>query len=196
MEQLQRVSDEMAQLVKTAQAGLVKVGARGNGVGSGFVVHPAGLILTNAHVVRTTRVPVRFADGRQMSAKVLARSRALDLALLWADVTDLSALELSPSVPLPGSVVLALGHPWGIEGAASAGIVIGTSVDEAGLEWVLVHLRLRPGNSGGPLVDSAGRVVGINSVMTGPESGAAISSRTARAFLKQALGGRLGATAA
>ncbi len=194
---LARLNDELANLAATARAGLVRVGVRGVfGVGSGIIVHPQGLILTNAHVVRAEPIWVRLADGREFAAKILGRDRTGDLAALLVEAAGLPALELAPSEPAPGSLVLALGHPWGVEAAASFGVVAGVTTDEAGREWVLVNLRLRPGNSGGPLVDAAGRVVGINTVMTGAETGAAVSVRSARAFLKRVLAEHLRPAAA
>ncbi len=194
---LSKLNTDLAGLAETARAALVRVGVRGMlGVGSGIIVHPAGLILTNAHVIRGEPIRVRFADGRELPAGVLGRDPAADLAVLLVNALDLPALELAPAEPLPGSLVMALGHPWGVEAAASFGVVTGTSTDGAGREWVLVNLRLRPGNSGGPLVDAAGRVVGINTIMTGAETGAAVSVRSARAFLKRVLAERLRPAAA
>ncbi len=196
-ELLRQLNTDLAALAETARAGLVRVGVWGMlGVGSGIIVHPAGLVLTNAHVVRAEILRVRLADGREFRARVLGRDSTADLAVLLIDATDLPALELAPAEPTPGSLVMALGHPWGVEAAASFGVVTGTSTDEAGREWVLVNLRLRPGNSGGPLVDAAGRVVGINTIMTGPETGAAVSVRSARAFLRRVLAEHLRPAAA
>jgi S1-C subfamily serine protease len=194
---LRQLNTDLAALAETARAGLVRVGVRGMlGVGSGIIVHPAGLILTNAHVVRGEPVRIRLADGREFPAQVVSRDPAADLAVLLIGAADLPALELAPATPPPGSPVLALGHPWGVEAAASFGVVTGSSADETGREWVLVNLRLRPGNSGGPLVDAAGRVVGINTIMTGAETGAAVSVRAARAFLKRVLAEHLPPVAA
>lgn len=194
---LRQLNTDLAALAETARSGLVRVGVRGMlGVGSGIIVHPAGLVLTNAHVVRGEPVRVRLADGREFTARVLGRDPAADLAVLLIGAMDLPALELAAAEPAAGSLVLALGHPWGVEAAASFGVVTGLSTDEAGREWVLVNLRLRPGNSGGPLVDAGGRVVGINTIMTGAETGAAVSVRAARAFLKRILAEHLRPAAA
>lgn len=194
---LLELNGELADLAAAARAALVRVGVRGVfGVGSGIIVHPEGLILTNAHVIRGEPIWVRLADGRQLPARVLGRDPTGDLAALLVDAGGLPALELAAGEPAPGSLVLALGHPWGVEAAASFGVVTGVAADEAGREWVLVNLRLRPGNSGGPLVDADGRVVGINTIMTGAETGAAVSVRSARAFLKRVLAEHLRPAAA
>ncbi len=88
---------------------------------------------------------------------------------------------------------MALGHPWGVANAATAGVVIGIGTDfpemrRSGREWIAVSLTLRPGHSGGPLVDVQGRLVGINTIMTGPEVGMAVPVHVAKFFLKQRLG--------
>jgi serine protease Do len=88
---------------------------------------------------------------------------------------------------------MALGHPWGVPGAATAGVVIGTGEDMpemplTGRDWIAVGLHLRPGHSGGPLVDSQGRLVGINTMMIGPEVGMAVPVHVVKAFLRRELG--------
>ena len=90
---------------------------------------------------------------------------------------------------------MAVGHPWGVVGAATAGVVIGVGQHwpegtGSEREWIGVNLNLRPGNSGGPLIDSQGRLVGINTVMTGPEVGLAVPVHVVKAFLVEALGSR------
>ena len=90
---------------------------------------------------------------------------------------------------------LALGHPWGIHDAVTGGVVIGSGNDlielqsATGREWVAVALHLRPGHSGGPLVDTAGRLIGINTLMTGPDVGAAVPVNAVKQFLQRSLGG-------
>jgi serine protease Do len=89
--------------------------------------------------------------------------------------------------------VLALGHPWGVTDAATAGVVIGVGRDfpeipRSDREWIAVGLTLRPGHSGGPLVDVQGRLVGINTIMTGPKVGMAVPVHVAKSFLRQRLG--------
>ena len=89
---------------------------------------------------------------------------------------------------------MAAGHPWGVEGAVATGVVIGTG-DQVGTaqdrrELVAVSLNLRPGNSGGPLTDARGRLVGINAMVTGPEVGLAVPVHVVKRFLKKALGTR------
>ena len=139
---------------------------------------------------------VLLSDGRSLPARVLARSDTLDLAALGVDAKDLPVMEPGESRLLrPGQPVIALGHPWGVVGAAAAGVVIGVGRDwlertASHREWIGVSLNLRPGNSGGPLIDAQGRLVGINTVMTGPEVGLAVPVHVVKAFLVEALGSR------
>ncbi len=110
------------------------------------------------------------------------------------EADGLSPVELGESRHLrPGQWVMALGHPWGVAGAATGGVVIGAGPDLSeqplpGQEWIAVSLSLRPGHSGGPLVDAQGRLVGINTMMAGPEVGMAVPVHVAKEFLKRKLG--------
>ena len=87
---------------------------------------------------------------------------------------------------------MSMGHPWGVEGAATAGVVIGRGeatrdTQLAGREWVVASLRLRPGHSGGPMVDAHGRLIGINTMITGPEVAMAVPVHVAKDFLVNVL---------
>ncbi len=195
---LERLSDDMAGVVETARRSLVGIRNGHRGAGAGSIWHPGGLVLTNAHVVDGRSVRVTLPDGRVLPARMLAHEPDLDLAALAVEAEDLPAIELGDSRRLrPGQLVMALGHPWGVEGAAAAGAVIGMAPAPAGFpmsdrEWVLAGLRLRPGNSGGPLIDTRGRLVGINSMMTGPEVAMAVPVHAAKDFLQRALHADLG----
>ncbi len=185
---LQQLNDEMAGLVSQARQQLVQVTDGYQSIGAGTIWHPEGLIITNAHVANSGRLQVFLQDGRGFPARLLARDNRYDLAALAVDAHELPSMELGDSKQLvPGQWVLALGHPWGEVGATTAGIVIGqeTSVDER--QWVSVSLRLRPGHSGGPLIDNQGRLVGINTMMNGPKVGVAIPVNVAKHFLHQYL---------
>jgi serine protease Do len=92
-------------------------------------------------------------------------------------------------------LVVALGHPWGVVGAAAAGVVIGIGswwpeAPKAGREWIVAGMRLRPGNSGGPLLDAEGQLVGMNTMISGPEVGMAVPVHVVKRFLHKALGNR------
>jgi serine protease Do len=193
---LERWNIEMAGVVEDVRRSLVQVanGRNGrNGAGAGTIWHAEGLILTNAHVVRHRAVHVTLPDGRTFPARVLAHDRNLDLAALGVDAGGLPTIELGDSKRLqPGDWVLALGHPWGVRGAVTAGVVagVGARLPDMPLsnhEWIAVSLHLRPGYSGGPLVDGGGRLVGINTMMAGPDVGLAVPVHVVKAFLRQAL---------
>jgi serine protease Do len=195
-EMLRQWNRAMADVVEGVKRSLVQVtnGTNGrNGAGAGTIWHPDGLILTNAHVVRQRSIHVTLADGQVLTARVLAYDRDLDLAALGVDASDLSTIGLGDSKRLqPGDWVLALGHPWGVVGAVTAGVVagIGARLPEMPLadrEWIAVGLHLRPGYSGGPLVDAHGRLVGINTIMAGPDVGLAVPVHVVKVFLHQAL---------
>ena len=184
---------ESARLSKQVHASLVHVESGRSGAGAGTIWHSEGLILTNSHVVRSRRLRVTLPDGRQAPAHVLARSRDLDLAALSLELSELPVIELGNSDALrPGHWVMAFGHPWGVEGAATAGVVIGQGPElferpGFGRNWLAVGLHYRPGHSGGPLIDSSGRLVGINTVMVGPDVGLAVPVHEIKRFLKNSL---------
>jgi serine protease Do len=139
--------------------------------GSGFVIDPSGLVVTNAHVVEgATGIQLRLADGRRFKATVVGRDNRVDLALLKIDgATNLTVLPLGDSNRLRvGEFVLALGHPFGLEHTVSFGIVSrkGAPVNVAapGFDFIQTDAAINPGNSGGPLVNVAGEVIGVNSM--------------------------------
>src|SRR5215212_8457392 len=123
---IQQLNDEMADVVSTVRRSLVHVTNGHHGAGAGTIWHPEGLIITNAHVIGRGTPHVTLPDGRELPARVLARDTDADLAALSVDAKDLPTIELGDSRHIqPGEWVLALGHPWGVAGAATAGMVIG-----------------------------------------------------------------------
>jgi S1-C subfamily serine protease len=136
-------------------------------LGSGVVIAPSGLIVTNSHVVRDlTHIEVELADGRRTTAELIGIDAATDLALLQVSLPGLPAIELgNPAALRSGDVVLAIGHPYGIGQAVSLGIVSGTRRSQLGLttveDFIQTDAAINPGSSGGALVDSDGRLVGI-----------------------------------
>ena len=137
------------------------------GQGSGFIVSADGLILTNAHVVKDAKeVTVRLADRREYAARVLGSDPATDIAVLRIAATGLPTVRLGDPKQLQvGDPVLAIGAPYGLEQTATAGIVSakGRSLPgDAAVPFIQTDAAVNPGNSGGPLFDAAGNVVGIN----------------------------------
>jgi len=137
-------------------------------VGSGVVWAPEWIV-TNAHVVRHPRVALCLADGRQRDAVVAARDTTADLAALHVPDLDGAPPTIAGVEPLRvGSLIVALGHPFGVSGALTAGVVhaIGP-ITPNGRPWIQADLRLAPGNSGGPLADSRGHLLGLNTMIAG-----------------------------
>ena len=138
------------------------------GQGSGFVVGADGLILTNAHVVRdASEVIVKLTDRREFKARVLGSDPKTDVAVLKIDAKDLPTVPLGSARDLKvGEWVLAIGSPFGFENSVSAGVVSakGRSLpDDSFVPFIQTDVAVNPGNSGGPLFNSRGEVVGINS---------------------------------
>lgn len=193
---LQRLNQQLAERAASARSALVQVHGSRMGGGSGVLVHPQGLVLTAAHVLHGPRARVRLMDGQELEGVMLAVERDLDLAAISVDLSDARSMEVGSSDHLrPGDWVFALGHPWGVRGGATAGVVIGVGSDlpEApreprGVEWLATSLHLRPGHSGGPLVDSRGRLVGVNTRMSGPDVGLSVPASVIRGFLRDRLG--------
>jgi serine protease Do len=189
---LQELSADMAGVVRKTRDSLVRITNGHSGAGAGTIWSSEGLIITNAHVVQRASPTVYLPDGRSLPARVLAHDPQRDLALLSVKASGLSAMSLGDTHQLrPGEMVFAVGHPWGVNRAATAGVVIGLGGDMPEMsatrrEWLMVSLVLRPGNSGGPLVDVAGRLLGVNTIMTGPEVGGAVPVHVVKAFLREA----------
>ncbi|MGB7438178.1 MAG: trypsin-like peptidase domain-containing protein, partial [Candidatus Acidiferrum sp.] len=147
---------------------LVQPGGRGSG--SGVIWSTDGTIITNAHVVRGSRMEVTLWDGREYPAEVTNRDTRSDLATLRIPAVDLSsAAPLNSSEVRPGEVVIAVGNPLGFLGAMTMGVVhaVGPLRGLGDRSWVQADVRLAPGNSGGPLADVHGRVIGINTMVAG-----------------------------
>lgn len=139
------------------------------GEGSGFIVQSDGVILTNAHVVRGAQeVVVKLTDRREFRAKVIGTDPKTDIAVLKIDAKDLPTVTLAPAgqTPQVGEWVLAIGSPFGFENTVTAGVISATGRslhDESAVPFIQTDVAVNPGNSGGPLFNTRGEVVGINS---------------------------------
>ena len=184
------ISAASAEMIGRAHESVVQVRSRGRGAGAGVIWDAEGLVLTNHHVVaggrRGSRVQVVVHDGRIFDAEVVKRGRELDLALLRIEEPpgDLPAAPVGDSGALRvGQLVYAIGHPWGRLGAVTAGIVSGLDAVRGGkARYVQSDVALAPGNSGGPLLNARGEVVGINAMIFG-RLALSIPSNAASAWL-------------
>ena len=171
--------ENLRQTAERVRRATVQVEGHGGGGGAGVVWHADGLIVTNAHVARRSTGRIRLSDGRVVTVSVAARDPQIDLALLRSDGGDWAAAEKGDSDGLrPGQIILAVGSPYGHSGAVTAGIVHSAGSGR----WIEADIRLAPGNSGGPLADAEGRVVGINT-MVARGLALAIPSRVVERFI-------------
>ena len=153
--------------------------------GSGVAWAP-GWVVTNAHVARESHVTLQRADGTRAEARVMARDPEEDLALLHAPRLNGAEATLADNGEVRvGSLIVAVGHPFGVRGAMTAGVVhaVGPLV-RGGLPWIQADLKLAPGNSGGPLADAHGRVIGVNTMVAGSLALAIPVSRVMRFVAK------------
>ena len=158
---------------------------RVDGSGSGVIWKP-GVVITNAHVARRDRVKVETWDGRTVEAFVEKRDSRRDLAMLRASADAPAAQPGDSNALRAGQIVLAVGNPLGFVGALSTGVIHSRGpVRGLGRQtWVQADVRLAPGNSGGPLADAAGRVIGINTMIAG-RLALAVPSNDVAAFLSR-----------
>ena len=162
---------------------LIHAGGRGNG--SGVIWSGEGLIVTNAHVVHGPNVCVQLWDGREFEAAVTAHDPRRDLAALRINANSLPAACPADSSQLrPGELAIAIGNPLGFVGALTTGVIhaIGPLRALGSQTWVQASVRLAPGNSGGPLADARGHVIGVNTMVAG-RLALAIPSNAVRDFL-------------
>jgi serine protease Do len=147
---------------------LVHAGGRGNG--SGVIWSADGVIVTNAHVARASQMRVQLWDSREFAAALVSRDTRRDLAELRISAANLPAAAAADSSQVrPGELAIAIGNPLGFVGALTTGVIqaVGPLRRFGSEPWVQADVRLAPGNSGGPLADARGRVIGINTMVAG-----------------------------
>jgi len=178
--------DELLARVRPALA-VVHNGRRGAGAG---VLVGDGLVLTSHHVVARGRLfKVKLDDDASYEARVLAREPETDLALLEMPANDHPSAVFSERDPRPGELVFAFGHPWGQRAVLTGGVlsaVTAARTRHGEFPVLRTDARLAPGNSGGPLLNAAGEVIGLNAMIFGGDQGIAIPASVIRKFLDKA----------
>ena len=191
-------SEALTALFTQVQPSIVQVRTEGRGGGTGVIWQNDGRIITNNHVVPSddAQVQVSLVDGRSFKAQVLQRNPQLDLALLKIPGENLQALPFADSNTLRvGEWVFAIGHPWGQRWVMTAGIAGTLSTaqlrDGSKMQYIKSDVGLAPGNSGGPLLNADGAVVGINSMIFGGDLAVSIPSSVVHTWLAALPKGRV-----
>lgn len=184
-------SSNLSGLAELLREAVVEVRSRELGSGTGIIWGGAGLVVTNAHCVRRGSSLEVDANGKWREARALAYHPQHDLALIAAPSVTGPMLELrDPESLRTGELVFAYGHPLGVRDALAMGVIHAVARDRSkSPRWVVADVRLAPGNSGGPLVDAEGRLVGINSMVVNG-LGVAIPSTLVQQFVEHALAQR------
>ena len=181
----------VSDLVQQVMPSLVIVRGHRFGAGAGIIWDANGLILTNNHVVgRHAPIVVLQNDG-EYESRLIARDPDVDLALLSIEATGLTPLKPASVSPRVGEMVFAFGHPWGQRNTVTRGIVsaLVSAQNRRGdkLPVIRSDAPLAPGNSGGPLVNAKGEVVGINAMIIGGDQSVSIAASVASDFIKKAI---------
>ncbi len=181
----------LAETIAQVQRSLVIVQGHRHGFGAGVIWRKNGMILTNAHVVNQPTPRIVLPDGSEFPAKVIRRDTEIDLALLEIAAGDLAAAQVASQSELKiGELVFAVGHPWGQRGFTTLGVLAALDLAQTrGPRRMVPVLRtdaqLAPGNSGGPLVNAAGKVIGLNTLILGGDQGIAIPAYLAEQFVNE-----------
>jgi serine protease Do len=156
------------EIAEALRRSTVMIHAGGRGNGSGVIWSADGVIITNAHVAQKRHLRVTLWDSRELDATLIASDPVRDIASLRVRASNLPAASIGNSSRLrAGELAIAIGNPLGFVGALTTGVIhsVGPVPGLGPQQWVQAGVRLAPGNSGGPLADAAGRVIGINTMV-------------------------------
>jgi serine protease Do len=181
------IATETGRVLERVQRSLVQI-VNGHGAGAGLIWREDGLIVTNHHVAGRGRAKV-WISGREYPARLLANDPEADLALLKIEASGLPVALVADTHQLQvGQWVMAVGHPWGQKNYTTTGIIsgLGSAETRSGRKIALIETdaALAPGNSGGPLVNAVGAVLGINTMIVGGDRGVAIPAHIVRGFVE------------
>lgn len=183
-----RFASALDELVDHVRQFMVVIYSGRHGAGAGILADE-GLVLTNAHVVRNhRRLRVVLDDDREYEGQLIAQNPDIDLALLRIPKNGYQMAVMSPNLPRPGEMVFAFGHPWGMRNILTAGVLSSITTATTPKRQVTLlrsDLQLAPGNSGGPLLNAAGEVLGLNAMIFGGDQSLAIAVTEIRAFMEQ-----------
>jgi serine protease Do len=175
----------LGEIAEKLRRSTVVIQSGGRGSGSGVIWSSDGSIITNAHVARGMHVKIQLWDGREFDAVIASRDARRDLALLRIGAMNLPSVSVADSSQVrPGELAIAIGNPLGFVGALTTGVIhtVGPLRGLGSQSWVQADVRLAPGNSGGPLADARGCLIGINTMIAG-RLALAIPSNAVRDFL-------------
>lgn len=180
----------LEELLERVRPALAVVMTKRRGAGAGILLGN-GLVLTNAHVAgRGRNLQVLLENDEAFPAKVVASDKNVDLALLEIPHNGHAAAVLSEETPRPGEMVFAFGHPWGQRNVLTGGVLSAVTRlrgRQGEIPVLRADVQLAPGNSGGPLLNTAGEVIGLNAMIFGGDQSVAIPAEVIREFLEAAL---------
>ncbi len=186
------LAGELHELAGRLRESVVAIRAGRQGGGSGVIWSSNGLVVTNSHVAQNADLAVVLPGGETVAARLVARDRENDLAALAIDREQLQPLPVADSREARvGQLVVAMGHPLGVAHALTAGIISGLPEPDDSRDLLRADIVLNPGNSGGPLADAQGRILGINTMVVGPGVALAVPAHVVMAFLAY-VDGRVG----
>jgi serine protease Do len=161
------IATDLEAIAGRLRAVTVQVRVGRESAGCGIIWSPDGLIVSNAHVARSEQLAVELPEGHVLEGRVWRRDPRRDLALIGVPAQALPVPMLGDVETLrPGEIAVAVGHPFGVNHALAVGVIHQLSHPSRN-RWLRADIRLAPGNSGGPLANSAGEVIGVNTLIAG-----------------------------